>query len=139
VFNLPCCFLEQGLRSDRHGHDWQGSADAIPPEKSVREIARITSLSRNTMRKWLRAPIQGVPKYRRSAQPRKLSPFQERLEQALTADSHRPKHKRRSARALYAEVKSVGYAGGYSRLTRNVQIFSRRPRAPAQAELSLAG
>jgi transposase len=85
--------------------------------KSVREIARITSLSRNTVRKWLRAPTQGEPKYRRGAQPRKLSPFHERLEQALKADGHRPKHERRSARALYTELKSIGYDGGYSRVT----------------------
>jgi transposase len=86
-------------------------------KKSVREIARITSLSRNTVRKWLRAPTQAEPKYRRGAQPRKLSPFHERLEQALKADSHRPKHERRSARALYTELKSIGYDGGYSRVT----------------------
>jgi transposase len=86
-------------------------------KKSVREIARITSLSRNTVRKWLRAPMQGEPKYRRGAKPGKLSPFRERLEQALKADSHRPKHERRSARALYAELKSIGYDGGYSRVT----------------------
>ena len=86
-------------------------------KKSVREIARITSLSRNTVRKWLRAPMQSEPKYRRGAQPRKLSPFHARLEQALKTDSHRPKHERRSARALYAELKSIGYDGGYSRVT----------------------
>ena len=86
-------------------------------KKSVREIARITSLSRNTVRKWLKAPLQGEPKYRRSVQPRKLSAFHERLEQALKADGHRPKHERRSARALFAELKSLGYQGGYSRLT----------------------
>ena len=34
-------------------------------QKSVREIARITSLSRNTVRKWLKAPVTGEPKYRR--------------------------------------------------------------------------
>ena len=60
-------------------------------KKSVREIAQITSLSRNTVRKWLRAPMQVEPKYRRGAQPRKLSPFQERLKQALKADGQRPK------------------------------------------------
>ena len=56
-------------------------------KKSVREIARITSLSRNTVRKWLRAPMQGEPKYRRGAQPRKLGPFHERLKKALKAEA----------------------------------------------------
>jgi transposase len=86
-------------------------------KKSVREIARITSLARNTVRKWLRAPMQVEPKYRRGSQPRKLSAFHERLRQALKADGHRPKQERRSARALYAELKSIGYGGGYSRVT----------------------
>ena len=86
-------------------------------KKSVREIARITSLSRNTVRKWLKAPVQCEPKYRRGAQPRKLSPFQGTLEAALNVDGHRPKHERRSGRALYAELKSAGYDGGYTRVT----------------------
>ena len=30
--------------------------------KSVREIARITSLSRNTVRKWLKVPVTAEPK-----------------------------------------------------------------------------
>jgi transposase len=94
-------------------------------KKSVREIARITSLSRNTVRKWLRAPMQGEPKYRRGAQPRKLSPFHERLKQALKADGHRPKHERRSARALYTELKSIGYDGGYSRVTDFIRDWRR--------------
>ena len=33
-------------------------------KKSVRQIARMTSLSRNTVRKWLRAaPVAAEPKY----------------------------------------------------------------------------
>ncbi len=86
-------------------------------KKSVREIARITSLSRNTVRKWLKAPVQGEPKYRRSRKPGKLGPFHEVLKQALTADARRPRHERRTARALYAEIKAAGYGGGYTRLT----------------------
>ncbi|TMH76372.1 MAG: hypothetical protein E6H52_06735 [Betaproteobacteria bacterium] len=31
--------------------------------KSVREIVRLTSLARTTVRKWLRAPLQGEPKF----------------------------------------------------------------------------
>ena len=53
--------------------------------KSVREIARLTGLSRNTVAKWLEAPREGQPKYRREAQPSKLTAFHEALEQALKA------------------------------------------------------
>jgi transposase len=37
--------------------------------KSVREIARLTSLSRNTIRKYLKADVQEEPKYQRKAKP----------------------------------------------------------------------
>jgi len=63
-------------------------------QKSVREIARITSLSRNTVRKWLKAPVAGEPKYRRGTRPGKLTAFHEALQQALKADGHRPKRNR---------------------------------------------
>jgi hypothetical protein len=85
--------------------------------KSVREISRITSLARNTVRKCLREPLQGEPKYRRSLRPGKLSAFHEALKQALSADAHRPKRERRTALALYGEMKAAGYAGGYTRVT----------------------
>ena len=34
-------------------------------KKSVREIVRLTSLSRNTVRKWLKTAVLEEPKYRR--------------------------------------------------------------------------
>lgn len=86
-------------------------------KKSEREIARITGLSRNTIAKWLHGPLAGEPKYRRAEQPKKLSAFQKALVQALKADSHRPRHERRTARALHAQIKAEGYEGGYTRVT----------------------
>jgi transposase len=86
-------------------------------KKSEREIARITGLSRNTIAKWLHGPLEGEPKYRRAEQPKKLSAFHEALVQALKTDSHRPRHERRTARALHAQIKAEGYAGGYTRVT----------------------
>lgn len=35
--------------------------------KSTSEIARRTSLSRNTIKKWLKEPAEAAPKYRRPA------------------------------------------------------------------------
>jgi transposase len=86
-------------------------------KKSVREIARMTGLSRNTISKWLEAPIEAAPKYQRSATTTKLEPFHETLRQALKADARRPKHERRTARALYSEIRTAGYDGGYTRVT----------------------
>jgi len=86
-------------------------------KKSVREIARATSLSRNTVRKYLRAEQVEEPKYRRAAGSTKLTPFVETIEQALKADAHRPRQARRTARALLQEIRAAGYTGGYTRLT----------------------
>lgn len=85
--------------------------------KSVREIAKATSLSRNTVRKYLRRGNSEPPRYQRSTAPTKLTPFIVQLEQALATDAHRPKKERRTARALHEELKAAGYSGGYSRLT----------------------
>ncbi len=80
--------------------------------KSEREISRMTGLSRNTVAKWLHGGVDGSPKYQRSEQPTKLTAFHETLRQALKADAHRPKRERRTAKALYAEIKAAGYEGG---------------------------
>lgn len=65
---------------------------------SLHQIAKRTGLSRNTIRKWVRAPEATQPAYQRCAIFNKLSPFHETLEQALKADSFRAKHNRRSAK-----------------------------------------
>ncbi|MCW5587908.1 MAG: IS21 family transposase [Chromatiales bacterium] len=85
--------------------------------KTVREIARATSLSRNTVRKYLRLEQVQEPHYRRAVSPTKLTPFHEAIVQALKADARRPKRERRTARALHEELRAGGYDGGYSRLT----------------------
>ena len=86
-------------------------------KKSVREIARATGLSRNTIAKWLDQSVERAPTYRRTAQATKLAPFHERIVQALVADARRPRTERRTALALYQEIQAAGYDGGYSRLT----------------------
>ena len=72
----------------------------------------------------LKAPVQArsceVIQAADRSEPRPGKPrgsFREVLKQALTADARRPRHERRTARALYAEIKAAGYGGGYTRLT----------------------
>ena len=86
-------------------------------KKSIREISRATSLSRNTVRKHLRVEQVEEPKYERKAAPTKLRPYHEQIVAALKTDSRRPKRERRTAKALFAEIKAAGYEGGYTRLT----------------------
>jgi len=101
--------------------------------KSVREIARATGLSRNTVAKWLSEPAAESPKYRRRPQPTKLEPFHDTIQRALTADARRPKRERRTALALLEELRSQGYAGGYSRLTDFVRAWREREGAAVNA------
>ena len=70
---------------------------------SLHQIAKRTGLSRNTIRKWVRAPetnqrMRGTQSSTNSAQ-------------ALNSDSFRAKHNRRSAKALFEQIKAEGYDG----------------------------
>ena len=85
--------------------------------KSVREIARATSLSRNTVRKYLRTPVAQPPRYLRKAASTKLAPFIETVTMALLADARRPRKERRTAKALLKQIAQAGYEGGYTQLT----------------------
>ena len=87
-------------------------------KKSLHEIAKTTGLSRNTIRKWVRGTDEvDKPSYRRKETANKLTAFHQALELALKADSHRTKQNRRTAKALFGQIKADGYAGGYSRVT----------------------
>ena len=81
---------------------------------SINEIQRRTSLSRNTIKKWLKAPSDSAVKYQRAKRPGKLTPFESRLLLALEVDTRRPKKDRRTARMLFQEIRKDGYVGGYS-------------------------
>jgi transposase len=94
---------------------------------SLSEIARRTSLSRNTIKKWLRTPEGVEPKYRRQRNEHKLAPYVERLTKALEVDAHRPKRERRTALRLWKDICAEGFTGSYSRVT----AFVRRWREHA--------
>jgi transposase len=105
---------------------------------SLSEISRRTSLSRNTIRAWLRKPEGSEPRYQRAHRPGKLAAFEAILVGALEADARRPKRDRRSARALFASLKTQGYAGGYTLVTDFVRHWrGRGGKAPARAFVPL--
>jgi hypothetical protein len=72
-----------------------------------------------------------APTYSRAAGFSKLSDFVGELEQSLKADALRPKQDRRTGRALFAQIKASGYAGGYTRVT----DFIRTWRASAGKDI----
>lgn len=92
---------------------------------SINEIARRTSLSRNTVKKWLRMPDGSEPGYQRRSMPTKLTPYEDRLKQALITDSYRPKRDRRTALRLLEELQKAGYDGGYTQLTDYIRAWRK--------------
>lgn len=84
---------------------------------SIREITRLTNLSRNTIRQWLRQADMSEPQY--AARPTRtiVEPYFEQIRQWLKTDSHRAKRDRRTARAMFNELKSQGYTGSYPRIS----------------------
>jgi transposase len=76
--------------------------------KSIREIARMLELSRNTVRRYLR--VEGLPRYEREARPSKLDAFKRYLDERVKAAAPDwiP------ATVLLRELRALGYSGGYS-------------------------
>lgn len=84
---------------------------------SISEIGKKTGLSRNTVKKWLKAPAPVAPRYERPAKVGKLSAFEATLVAALKTDAHRTRDQRRTARALFVQIQAQRYRGGYSAVT----------------------
>ena len=105
---------------------------------SLHEITKRTGLSRNTVRSWLRTAETAMPPtYRRCKAVHRLTPFHAALEQALTADAHRTKQNRRTAKALLVQIKADGYVGGYSQLTAFIRAWRGREGKAPQAFVPL--
>src|SRR5450830_909480 len=96
---------------------------------SISEIARRTTLTRNTIKKWLKAADSSEPKYRRSPKLTKLTPFEPKILMALVADAHRPKRDRRNALMLFNEIKQDGFTGSYTRVTEFIRHWRNQSSA----------
>lgn len=90
---------------------------------STGEICRRTDLSRNTIRKYLRA--DGVePKFNVPERPSKLDPFADRLSAWLKTESKKGRKQKRTMKQLHTDLVSLGYEGSYNR----VAAFAREWR-----------
>lgn len=90
----------------------------------IREISRRTGLSRNTVKQWLRQEGVTEPKYPKRSSTSVLDPWTKQLGAALRADEHRPARDRRTAKALFEQIRAMGYGGSYPR----VVVWVRRWR-----------
>lgn len=82
---------------------------------SIREIARSTELSRNTIPKCL-ADGTLQPAYPKRNRPRKLDPYSEMLASWLERKSTRGPKRRRKGRQLLDGRVGLGYRGAYDRV-----------------------
>ncbi len=93
----------------------------------IREIARRTGLSRNTVRKYLATDVV-EPSYPRRKSPSKLDDYEQTLTNWLHRESKRHRKQRRSVRQLHRDLMQIGYTGSYDR----VAAFARDWRRAQQ-------
>ena len=100
----------------------------------IREIERRTGLSRNTIRKYLRADTV-EPKFKVPDRPSKLDPFAEKLVGWLRQEAGKSRKQKRTTKHLHADLVALGYDGSYGR----VAAFVRRWKADRQREQQTSG
>ena len=97
----------------------------------IREIERRTGLSRNTIRKYLRAGTV-EPKFKVPNRPSNLDPFAEKLSAWLQAEVGKSRKQRRTAKQMHTDVVSLGYGGSYSRVAAFVRAWKAELQQAAQ-------
>jgi transposase len=90
--------------------------DEIP----LREIERRTGLSRNTIRKYLRADTV-VPEFKVPDRSSKLDPFAEKLTGWLQIETGKSRKQKRTAKQMHANLAALGYDGSYNRVAAYVR------------------
>lgn len=85
--------------------------------ESISAIARSLNLSRNTVKKYIKAKDAPVYLRQKQAQPQ-LGAFQARLTEWLEHDRALPKAQRRTARRLFECLQAEGYRGAYDSIQR---------------------
>ena len=83
---------------------------ALREQVSIREIARRTGLSRNTIKKYLKAGTV-EPKFAVPERPSKLDPFADKLAVWLKTETAKSRKQRRTLKQLHNDLVALGYAG----------------------------
>ena len=100
----------------------------------IREIERRTGLSRNTIRKYLRAGTV-EPKFKVPERPSKLDPFAEKLSGWLEIEAGKSRKQKRTAKQMHSDLVALGFEGSYGRLA----AFVRAWRADRQRDAQTSG
>ena len=88
---------------------------ALRYKMPIREIARRTGLSRNTIKKYLR---EGAvePQFKTPKRPSKLDPYADRLSAWLLIQTRKSRKERRTVKQMHADLVKLGYDGSYERV-----------------------
>ena len=89
---------------------------------SIREIRRRTGLSRNTIRKYLRAGSV-EPKFKAPERRNKLDPFAEKLSGWIRIEAGKSRKQRRTAKQMHADLVALGFDGSYGRVAAFVRTW----------------
>jgi len=82
---------------------------------SIREIARRTGLSRNTIKKYLAAGVV-EPRYAKRSSSNKLDPYADRLSQWLKTEQAKSRKQQRTLLQMHADLVALGFDGSYGRV-----------------------
>ena len=107
---------------------------ALREKLPIREIARRTGLSRNTIRKYLNAGTI-EPRFATPERPSKLDPFAEKLAAWLKTEAGKSRKQRRTLKQLHVDLVALGFTGSYGR----VAAFARQWRMDRQREQQTTG
>ncbi|MFC0340533.1 winged helix-turn-helix transcriptional regulator, partial [Paracoccus niistensis] len=88
---------------------------ALREKLPIREIARRTGLSRNTIRKYLKAGTV-EPRFSVPERPSKLDPFADKLAAWLKTETLKSRKQRRPLTQLHADLVALGFTGSYNRV-----------------------
>ena len=88
---------------------------ALRDKMPIREIARRTGISRNTIKKYLREGIV-EPAFQTPDRPSKLDPYVTQLTAWLVSYQRKSRKERRTAKLMHADLVKLGYEGSYERV-----------------------
>ena len=97
----------------------------------IREIERRTGLSRNTIRKYLRAGTV-EPKFKVPDRPSKLDAFAAKVTGWLRSEAAKSRKQRRTAKQMHADLVVLGYNGSYGRFAAFVRAWKDERQREAQ-------
>jgi transposase len=104
---------------------------ALREQLSIREIARRSGLSRNTIKKYL-ASDEVQPRYAQRASRSKLDAFAAKLAAWLKTEQTNSRKHKRTLLQMHADLVALGFTGSYGRVAAFARAWRAREHVAAQ-------